>query len=54
MRRLALDTPYLADVVLHLPTLQNVVALDIDSASGTTTQLVSSGRTRSGLVGSGS
>ncbi|RXG71249.1 Low-density lipoprotein receptor-related protein 4 [Armadillidium vulgare] len=34
VRTLALDTPYLADVVLHLPPLHNVVSLDVDPVSG--------------------
>ncbi|KAK4295463.1 hypothetical protein Pmani_031983 [Petrolisthes manimaculis] len=34
IRQLSLDTPYLVDIVLPVPGLQHVVALDVDSLSG--------------------
>lgn len=34
LRRISLDMPYLTDIVLDLPAMKNVVALDIDRATG--------------------
>lgn len=34
IRQLSLDTSYLVDIVLPVPGLQHVVALDVDSLSG--------------------
>ena len=40
LRMMALDTEYKTNVILPLPQVQNVVALDVDPVSGESVDLV--------------